>query len=117
MNERQIWIIDFGSQYTQLITRKSRELGFSSQIYTLEDVRGFFSKGILPKALVLSGGPHSVFEDKNDYSFIFEHEKLPILGICYGMQLLGKFFNGEVEKGVTGEYGHAKIHMKDGFEI
>jgi GMP synthase (glutamine-hydrolysing) len=67
--------------------------------------------------LVLSGGPHSVFEDKNDYSFIFEHEKLPILGICYGMQLLGKFFNGEVEKGVTGEYGHAQIHMKDGFEI
>lgn len=113
MKERQTWIIDFGSQYTQLITRKSRELGYSAQIYTLEKVRELFAEGKYPKALILSGGPNSVFEDTNDYSFIFEREDLPVLGICYGMQLLGKTFGGVVEKGTIGEYGHANVSFKD----
>jgi GMP synthase (glutamine-hydrolysing) len=117
MNIRQTWIIDFGSQYTQLITRKSREIGFSASIYTLEQVRASFGKGLFPKALILSGGPQSVFNDKNDYSFIFEKKDLPVLGICYGMQLLGKIFGGVVEKGLTGEYGHTEIHIKSPFKI
>jgi GMP synthase (glutamine-hydrolysing) len=117
MNERQTWIIDFGSQYTQLITRKSRELGFSASIYTLEQVRESFEKGIYPKALILSGGPQSVFHDKNDYSFILNKTGLPVLGICYGMQLLGKVFGGVVEKGVSGEYGHTEVHFKGSFNI
>jgi len=117
MKNRQTWIVDFGSQYTQLITRKSRELGFSAQIYTLDKVKELFGQGVYPKALILSGGPNSVFEDLNDYSFIFEREDLPVLGICYGMQLIGKSFGGEVKKGVTGEYGHAKIHMRPPFKI
>jgi GMP synthase (glutamine-hydrolysing) len=110
--ERQIWIVDFGSQYTQLITRKTRELGYSGEIITLEECRDLFSNGKLPHALVLSGGPQSVFEDETDYSFIFDHKDLPILGICYGMQILGKFFDGEVEKGTIGEYGHALINFE-----
>ncbi len=117
MNERQTWIIDFGSQYTQLITRKSRELGFSASIHTLEQVRDSFEKGIFPKALILSGGPQSVFNDKNDYSFIFNRSGLPILGICYGMQLLGKVFGGFVEKGISGEYGHTNVNLKGEFSI
>lgn len=117
MNNKQTWIIDFGSQYTQLITRKSREIGFSASIYTLEQVRDSFGKGIFPKALILSGGPQSVFNDKNDYSFIFERPDLPILGICYGMQLLGKLFGGVVEKGLTGEYGHTEAHIKNSFKL
>jgi len=110
---RQIWILDFGSQYTQLITRKSRDLGFSSQIFTLDEILSLFREGKKPACLVLSGGPQSVFEDKTDYSILFSDPKLPILGVCYGMQLLGNFFNGVVEKGVIGEYGHAIIEYQN----
>ena len=68
---KKIWIVDFGSQYTQLITRKTRELGFSSEIISLDDCHAKFSRGELPECLILSGGPQSVFEDPFDYSFIF----------------------------------------------
>jgi GMP synthase (glutamine-hydrolysing) len=114
---RQIWIVDFGSQYTQLITRKSRELGFSTEIITVEECKESFDKGEFPKAIVLSGGPQSVFEDETDYSFILDREDMPILGICYGMQLLGKYFGGTVEKGTIGEYGHAEIQFESGYSI
>lgn len=116
MSDRQIWIVDFGSQYTQLITRKSRELGYSSEIITVEKCRELFEKNLRPKALVLSGGPQSVFEDETDYSFIF-NEDLPIFGICYGMQLIGKYFGGTVEKGTIGEYGHANLHFVGDYSI
>lgn len=111
-----IWIVDFGSQYTQLITRKFRELGFTSEIMTVEDSLELI-KTRKPKALVLSGGPQSVFEDTTDYSPFFADEKLPILGICYGMQILGQYFGGKVEKGIQGEYGLAKLHCVPGFLI
>ncbi len=117
MSLRQIWIVDFGSQYTQLITRKTRELGFSSEIITVKKARQLFSEGMKPKAIVLSGGPQSVFEDENDYSFILEQKDLPILGVCYGMQLLGKYFGGIVEKGTIGEYGHASLNFQNDFSI
>lgn len=101
----QIWIIDFGSQYTQLITRRCRELGYSSELMTFED---YCERKNRPKALVLSGGPQSAFEDQNDYSVIFE-QKIPVLGICYGMQIMTQYFGGVVEKGILGEYGHAEV--------
>ena len=111
-----VWIVDFGSQYTMLITRKFRELGFTSEIITLEEGLERI-KTTKPKALVLSGGPQSVFEDKTDYSPFFQDEKLPILGICYGMQIMGQYFKGKVEKGVQGEYGLAKMRTVPGFLI
>ncbi|HXH74307.1 MAG TPA: glutamine-hydrolyzing GMP synthase [Bacteriovoracaceae bacterium] len=111
-----VWIVDFGSQYTQLITRKFRELGFTSEIITLEDGLERI-KTESPKALVLSGGPQSVFEDKTDYTPFFENKNLPILGICYGMQIIGQYFGGKVEKGVQGEYGLAALHTVPGFLI
>lgn len=114
---KHIWIVDFGSQYTQLITRKTRELGYSSEIISLEECRKRFADSEVPQCLVLSGGPQSVFEDDNDYSFIFNVTHLPILGICYGMQLMGKYFKGKVEKGIIGEYGHADIHFTNNFKI
>lgn len=114
--QSSIWIIDFGSQYTQLITRKFRELGHTSEIMTVEEGLKRFEQS-KPQALVLSGGPQSVFEDKTDYSPFLKDPDLPVLGICYGMQILGQFFGGKVEKGVQGEYGLAKLHTVPGFSI
>ncbi len=111
-----VWIVDFGSQYTMLITRKFRELGFTSEIITVEEGLQRI-KTTKPKALVLSGGPQSVFEDTTDYSSFFSDENLPVLGICYGMQIMGQFFQGKVEKGVQGEYGLAKLRTVPGFLI
>lgn len=115
--QKQIWIVDFGSQYSQLITRKTRELGFSAELITLDQCRDYFLVNNFPKCLILSGGPQSVFEDNIDYSFIFEQMDLPILGICYGMQLMGKYFGGVVEKGIIGEYGEALVHFEGGNSI
>lgn len=111
-----IWIVDFGSQYTQLITRKFRELGFGSIIRTLEDVEQDLSSGNKPKAIVLSGGPHSVFEDDHDYTLIFD-ANIPLLGICYGMQMIGQYFGGKVEKGEVGEYGRAEVSFTKAHDI
>lgn len=114
---KKIMVVDFGSQYTQLITRKTRELGYSSEIVTLDECKKRFSEKQFPECLVLSGGPQSVFTDENDYSIIFNQKNLPILGICYGMQLMGKYFEGVVERGLIGEYGHADITCTDDFSI
>lgn len=111
-----VWIIDFGSQYTQLITRKMRELGFASEIITVETALARLHTE-KPRALVLSGGPQSVFEDTTNYGPLFADQNLPILGVCYGMQILGQFFGGKVEKGLLGEYGPAQIHGVDGFRL
>lgn len=111
-----IWIVDFGSQYTQLITRKFRELGYTSEIMTVENAFEKL-KNEVPKALVLSGGPQSVFDDYTDYTPFFEHTHLPILGVCYGMQILGQYFGGTVEKGVQGEYGLARVKIVPGLKI
>ncbi len=69
---QDIWIIDFGSQYTQLITRKSRELGYSSVIITYDDCVEKIKAGEKPRAFILSGGPQSIFEDDSDYQLIFD---------------------------------------------
>ena len=111
-----VWIVDFGSQYTQLITRRSREIGFSSEIITFNSLQKRWGEGLRPKVLVLSGGPQSIFKDPRDYSFIFKEENLPILGICYGMQIMGHTLGGKVEKGTSGEYGLSKIQFEEGVE-
>ncbi len=110
------WIVDFGSQYTQLITRKARELGYSSVILTVEDTLKKISLGEKPNALILSGGPSSIFEDETDYAPFFDL-KVPTLGICYGMQLISDFFGGTVERGIQGEYGHAEVSSQGDFQL
>jgi len=107
-----ILILDFGSQYTQLIARKIRELGVYCEIYPYN----FPLKDILslkPKGIVLSGGPRSVNEtdapvcDRGIFALDF-----PILGICYGLQLTSKLFDGKVEKSTKREYGKAHIFLE-----
>ncbi len=103
----QIWIVDFGSQYTQLIARIYRELGFKSEILTIDQSFELLKK-TKPELLILSGSPQSVFEDSTDYSLYFSSD-IPVLGLCYGMQLMAQHFGGVVNKGIIGEYGKSKI--------
>jgi GMP synthase (glutamine-hydrolysing) len=106
MNEKVI-ILDFGSQYTQLIARKVRECGVYAEIYpynlNIEEIQRHHPKGI-----ILSGGPASVFDtnaphpDKKIFSM-----DIPILGICYGLQLITYHLGGKVGKANKREYGRA----------
>jgi GMP synthase (glutamine-hydrolysing) len=112
-----IWIVDFGSQYTQLITRVMRELGYTSLIMTLEETLEEFKQKKFPQALVLSGGPQSIFEDEHNYAPFFENPRLPVLGICYGMQIMGHRLGGKVERGTLGEYGPSNIHAEKNWQI
>ena len=113
----QVWVLDFGSQYTQLITRKTRELGYSCKVLQLKETKELFNRGIFPACLVLSGGPSSVKNDQRDYDFLFQKKGIPLLGICYGMQLMGRYFGGKVEKGRLGEYGHADVFIEKNLSI
>ncbi len=106
-------ILDFGSQYTQLIARRIREQNVFSEILppdtSLSDI-----ESRRPKAVIISGGPSSVFaDDSPDYDADIFGIDIPILGICYGLQLIAKHYNGKVAPGTKGEYGFAKIHLKN----
>jgi len=105
-----VLIVDFGSQYSQLIARKLREIGHFSQLRNIEDSIELIQKG--PEqinAIVLSGGPQSVFLDSTDFNHLFKDDRIPILGICYGMQIITHHFGGVVQRGTQGEYGKAKV--------
>ncbi|MCM3024884.1 glutamine-hydrolyzing GMP synthase [Heyndrickxia ginsengihumi] len=111
-HQEKIIVLDFGSQYNQLITRRIREFGVYSELHphtiTAEEI-----KAMNPKGIIFSGGPNSVY-DENAFHCdeeIFELD-VPILGICYGMQLMTKFFGGKVEKANHREYGKAEIHIE-----
>ncbi|MFA5008343.1 MAG: glutamine-hydrolyzing GMP synthase [Candidatus Omnitrophota bacterium] len=113
MSKGTILILDFGSQYTQLIARRVRELKVYSVIepctLSYEKI-----KAINPKGIILSGGPHSVYE-KGAPSLNKEILKLniPILGICYGMQILAKTLKGTVKEARKREYGRAEMYIDD----
>jgi len=108
-----ILVVDFGSQYTQLIARRIRELGVYSEIkpfhIPLEQI-----KKSQPKAIILSGGPASVWDEgaPSLSPEIFELG-VPILGICYGMQLTTHLLGGIVERSERREFGPAEIEVKD----
>ncbi len=105
-----IAVIDFGSQYTQLIVRRIRELGYFSRLYQPEELKDTGS----PAAVILSGGPRSTLEPGApdiDFDYLRGMD-VPILGVCYGMQLLNRKFGGEVAPGNTREYGPAKLYTK-----
>ena len=109
-------ILDFGSQYTQLITRRVREHNVYSEILPSETSLEEISKRS-PAALILSGGPSSVFENEApDFDQSILNISIPIMGICYGLQLLAHHHGGSVESTGQGEYGFAKIEidMQDG---
>lgn len=112
-NFDRIIVLDFGSQYNQLITRRIREFGVYSELLshkiTAEEI-----KQINPKGIIFSGGPNSVYDDD---AFRVDPEiyqlGIPILGICYGMQLMAYNLGGRVESADNREYGHADINVTD----
>jgi GMP synthase (glutamine-hydrolysing) len=110
-----ILILDFGSQYTQLIARRVREQGVYCEIVPFHlSLEKILDKH--PKGVILSGGPNSVYEDDAPRISTDFYEKInsPILGICYGMQLLAKDLNGQVSPSERREYGHAKLKRLSG---
>ncbi|WP_281380487.1 glutamine-hydrolyzing GMP synthase [Gracilibacillus halotolerans] len=108
-----ILVLDFGSQYNQLITRRIREFGVYSELHshrlTAEEI-----KEMNPKGIILSGGPHSVYAEN---SFRCDEKifdlGIPILGICYGMQLMTQQYGGKVERSPKREYGRAEINVQE----
>src|SRR5436190_23584015 len=112
MNE-QIVILDFGSQYTQVIARRVRECHVYSTILPYNAAAREIA-ALKPSGLILSGGPASVYARKGPLPSreIFELG-IPILGVCYGMQLLAHFLNGKVEPGLKREFGKGTLMIKD----
>ena len=112
MNE-QIVILDFGSQYTQVIARRVRECNVYSTIIHFNTPAAKIA-AMKPSGIILSGGPSSVYApdaplpDKT----IFELG-VPVLGICFGVQLFAQFLGGKVEKGLKREYGKGTLTVKD----
>ncbi|MEM8932815.1 MAG: glutamine-hydrolyzing GMP synthase, partial [Acidobacteriota bacterium] len=114
MDHEKLLILDFGSQYTQLIARRVRENRVYSEIHpgtwSLDEIRAFGASGI-----VLSGGPESVYGenapqvDPGVFSL-----GVPVLGICYGMQLAAQHLGGRVEPADHREYGRAEIEIISG---
>ena len=108
----KILIIDFGSQFTQLIARRIRELGVFCEIISHKKIKNKdINRSV--KGIILSGGPLNVYQIKK-YSFdkkILENNK-PILGICFGHQILSKLNGGRVKQSKYREFGLASIHKK-----
>ena len=113
IHQNKILILDFGSQYTQLIARRIREIGVYCEIFPY-DVNIKYIELFEPKGVILSGGPESVHE--NDHvrapDIVF-HMNIPILGICYGMQTMVYQFGGNVAASDKKEFGHAQIRCTE----
>lgn len=107
-NREKIIIFDFGSQYTQLIARKVRELGVYAEIYPYNTGKEILDNNV--KGLILSGGPSSVYEENSPKTnFDILNLEIPVLGICYGLQLICYNGNGKVDSSAKREYGKANL--------
>lgn len=112
-NRSMIAILDFGSQYSELIARRVRETQVYSEVLTYHTTTEDLLK-LNPKGIILSGGPNSVYDESAPHCdpAIFELG-IPILGVCYGMQLMAKQLGGSVERADRGEYGKAELQIDD----
>ena len=117
MKHEFILVLDFGSQYNQLITRRVRELGVYSELHDNEISIDEIKK-MNPKGIILSGGPNSVYEEN---SLTIDDEifnlGIPVLGICYGMQLMQHKLGGRVESATSRKYGAHNINVVEGARL
>jgi len=113
-SHENIIILDFGGQYTQLIARRVREAGVYCEIlpYSVA-IKEIQSRQ--PRGLILSGGPASVYDDNapRPKSALLEGANCPVLGICYGLQLIAYGMGGEVRPSANREYGYARLQVVD----
>ena len=110
----KIIVLDFGSQYNQLITRRIREFGVFSELLPNDTSAEAIKAEGNVIGVVLSGGPHSVYaEDAFTVDPAIFELGVPVLGICYGMQLTTQLFNGKVEKANKREYGRSTINITE----
>jgi GMP synthase (glutamine-hydrolysing) len=110
-NVEKILILDFGSQYTQLIARKVREVGVFAEIHPF-NIELEKLKELNPKGIILSGGPSSVYSEGAPHPRFNVFELgIPVLGICYGLQLIAFTQNGQVDAAAKREYGKAIVNV------
>jgi GMP synthase (glutamine-hydrolysing) len=112
MAHQKILILDFGSQYTQLIARRVREQQIYCELHP-NDVSDEFIREFNPQGVILSGGPNSVYEDETPRvpDIVFKLG-VPVLGICYGMQTMAAQLGGKVESARKREFGYAEIRAR-----
>ncbi len=112
MAHQKILILDFGSQYTQLIARRVREQQVYCELHP-HDVGEAFVREFAPQGIILSGGPNSVYEDETPRAprAVFELG-VPVLGICYGMQTMAAQLGGRVENAAKREFGYAELRAR-----
>ena len=113
IHHHKILILDFGSQYTQLIARRVREIGVYCELVPY-DVSSHFIENFDPSGIILSGGPDSVNDEKSARApnIVFDLE-VPILGICYGMQTMAIQLGGDAKSSKKAEFGFAKIRARN----
>mgnify|MGYP001545658221 CR=1 FL=1 len=108
----RILILDFGSQYTQLIARRVREAGVYSEIFPY-DIDDEHIRDFAPRGVILSGGPESVTDGDPPRAnqLVFDMD-IPVLGICYGMQTMAAQLGGDEESARHKDYGYAKVRAR-----
>ncbi|WP_163835098.1 glutamine-hydrolyzing GMP synthase [Spartinivicinus ruber] len=111
IHAERVLILDFGSQYTQLIARRVREIGVYSEIHPF-DMEPEAIKAFNPKAVILAGGPESVAAENSPRApeALFQLN-IPVLGICYGMQTMAEQFGGKVSCSTKQEFGYAQVDL------
>ncbi len=111
LHAQRLLVLDFGSQYTQLIARRIREIGVYCEIYSW-DVAEDAICSFAPRAVILSGGPETVTDAAPPQvpAAVFSLG-VPVLGICYGMQAMAEQLGGRVRRGGSGEFGHARLRQ------
>ena len=113
MDKEKVIVIDFGGQYNQLVARRVRECNVYCEIYSyrtgIEEI-----KAMAPKGIILTGGPNSCYEeDSPTYSKELFELGIPVLGLCYGAQLMMHVLGGKVITPEVGEYGKTEINFTD----
>ena len=111
MDRELVIVIDFGGQYNQLVARRVRECNVYCEIYSYKtDIEKI--KEMNPKGIILTGGPNSCYEEgAPTYTKELFELGIPVLGLCYGAQLMQHILGGKVEKAPVREYGKTEVHV------
>ena len=109
MNKELVIVLDFGGQYNQLVARRVRECNVYCEIYSYKtDIEKI--KAMNPKGIILTGGPNSCYEpDSPTYTDELFKLGIPVLGLCYGAQLMSHVLGGKVERADVREYGKTEV--------